>query len=87
MTVLEVALEALRQYQQDSRTERAGECTSSPSGGCEKSEISEKRSVEPVEPACRCAKWPFPHVHSPEDRRRAINPWNRNSQHKVEWIQ
>ena len=40
-----------------------------------------------VETACRCAKWPFPHVHSREDRQRAIDAWNRDSRHKVDWIQ
>ena len=40
-----------------------------------------------LEAACRCAKWPFSHVHSREDRQRAIDAWNRDNRHKVEWIQ
>jgi hypothetical protein len=38
-----------------------------------------------VEPACRCSKWPFPHLHSREDRQKAIREWNRDSVHK--WVQ
>jgi hypothetical protein len=51
MTVLESALEALRQYQQSARREGSGDVTSAPAVGCEKSEISEKRSVERLEEA------------------------------------
>ena len=40
-----------------------------------------------IEVACRCSKWQFPHVHSQEDRSRAIEAWNRDSRHKVEWTQ
>jgi len=42
---------------------------------------------EKLEAACPCAKWPFPHVHSREDRQCAIDAWNRDNRHKVEWIQ
>ena len=89
MTVLETALEALRQYQQSAQRETSGDLSSAPSVDCEKSEISEKRSIELVEVACGCAKRPFAHVHCQEDRRRAIEEWNRISRHKFEvrWIQ
>ena len=87
MTVLEAALEALHQYQESAQREGSSDLTSATPAECEKSEISEKRSGELVEPACRCAKWPFPHVHSREDRQRAIDAWNRDSRHKVDWIQ
>jgi hypothetical protein len=40
-----------------------------------------------LETACRCSRWPFPHLHSREDRERAIREWNRDSRHKVERIQ
>jgi hypothetical protein len=40
-----------------------------------------------TEVACRCSKRQFPHVHSQEDRSRAIEAWNRDSRHKVEWTQ
>jgi hypothetical protein len=32
-----------------------------------------------VEPACRCGKWDFPHIHSQGDRKLAIREWNRDS--------
>lgn len=40
-----------------------------------------------LETACRCSKWPFPHLHSREDREHAIREWNQDSRHKVDWIQ
>ena len=40
-----------------------------------------------LETACRCSKWAFPHIHSREDRERAIREWNRDSPHKVKWTQ
>src|ERR1039457_4632593 len=40
-----------------------------------------------LETACRCSRWPFPHLHSREHRERAIREWNRDSRHKVERIQ
>jgi hypothetical protein len=84
MTVLEAALEALRHYHQPAQKD---DSSSAPSPDCEKSEISEKRSVELVEVACTCAKWPFPHLHGLEDRRRAIEAWNGDSPLKLGWIQ
>lgn len=40
-----------------------------------------------METPCRCSKWPFPHLHNRGDREYAIREWNRDSRHKVEWIQ
>ena len=40
-----------------------------------------------IETACCCSKWSFPHIHSRGDREHAIREWNRDSRHKVEWIQ
>jgi hypothetical protein len=37
-----------------------------------------------VGPACRCAKWDFPHIHSQDDRERAIRAWNRDSKWKIQ---
>ncbi len=37
-----------------------------------------------VEPACRCALHDFPHIHSQEDRERAIQAWNRDSKWKIQ---
>ena len=36
------------------------------------------KAIVEVEVACRCSKWPFPHVHNAEDRRRAMELWNRD---------
>jgi hypothetical protein len=87
MTVLKTALEALRQYQQSVQREGSADLSSAPSVDCEKSERSEKRSVELVEVPCRCSKWAFPRIHCREDRERAIREWNWYSRHKLEWIQ
>lgn len=40
--------------------------------------------VVQVETACRCAKWPFAHIHNAEDRARAIREWNRDSKWKIQ---
>jgi hypothetical protein len=45
----------------------------------------ERGTLVPI--ACRCSVRPYPHIHSPEDRRRAIAAWNRDSMHKIEPIQ
>jgi hypothetical protein len=87
MTVLETALEALRQYQQSKQWEDSSDLKGAPCLACERCEISEERSVELVEVACHCSKRPFSHIHSPEDQRRAIAAWNRDSMHKIEPIQ
>jgi len=38
----------------------------------------------PVKPACRCSKRTFPHIHTQEDRARAIREWNRDSKWKIQ---
>lgn len=41
-----------------------------------------------LETACTCGKYSFPHIHNREDRHKAIQNWNRDSQHKIaKWIQ
>jgi hypothetical protein len=40
-----------------------------------------------VEVACRCSARPYPHIHSPEDKKRAIDAWNRDSKHKIGRVQ
>jgi len=87
MTVLEAALEALRRYQQSAQREESGDLSIAPSANCEKSEESEKRSVEMVEVACRCSRWPFPHLHPQEDRLRGVQAWNHDVKHGVDRIQ
>ena len=48
-------------------------------------EDSMQAALAEVETACRCSKHPFPHIHSREDRQKAIREWNRDSGHK--WVQ
>jgi hypothetical protein len=42
--------------------------------------------AQAVETACRCDKWPFPHIHSRNDRAAAIRLWNRESHRRLSWI-
>lgn len=70
------------------RTEQTKGSTPSPVfSGAVSSGLDNHRAKAEVETACRCSIYPFPHVHGREDRRRAIEQWNRDSRHKVEWIQ
>jgi len=41
-----------------------------------KQSVAHRVSDVEIEVACRCSKWPFPHIHGLEDQRRAIEAWN-----------
>jgi hypothetical protein len=50
-------------------------------------EVPQEQNVTLVPIACRCSARRYPHIHSPEDHRRSIVAWNRDSTHKIEPIQ